>query len=84
MVGNSVCTSVLTYLVIFFSLLLAVKGVIHQILHLFNRIDKSLCLWQPGILNHSCFHPDSPRKGYFYYPDRKAKSSARFMELTLF
>lgn len=83
MVGNSVRTSVLTYLVIFFSLLLVIKGVTHQILHLFNKIDKSRCLWQPCILNHSCFHPDSPRKGYFYYPDRKARSSARVMKLTL-
>lgn len=72
MVGNSVCTSVLTYLVIFFSLLLAVKGVIHQILHLFNRIDKSLCLWQPGILNHSCVPPRLTTEGLLLLPGQES------------
>lgn len=62
---HDVLTSVSTFIkthIIFFSHLLAIKSVIRQLLQLFNRIDKSLCLQQLCIFSHTPFHFNLPKE----------------------
>ena len=49
----------------------------------FNRVDKSLCLWQLCILNMHLCTLAPQKRGYFYYPYRKSGSSKRVTKQTL-